>query len=85
MVMTAVHARLHASLRREFGLIAKCITIMDGHYSWDESGQFNRQQDFDGKTVGIIPVGGPGARRRRTASSAAGGDATGAGQELYNA
>ena len=61
-VMTAVHARLHASLRREFGLIGKCIhDYMDGHYSWDETGQFNRRQDFDGKTVDVIPVSDPNA------------------------
>jgi hypothetical protein len=61
-VMTAVHARLHASLRREFGLIAKSITdYMDSAYSWDESGQFDRRQDFDGKTVDVIPVSDPNA------------------------
>lgn len=61
-VMTAVHARLHASLRREFGLISKTIhDYMDPHYSWDESGQFNRQNDFDGRTVDVIPVSDPNA------------------------
>jgi hypothetical protein len=61
-VMTAVHARLHASLRREFGLIGKCIhDYMDPKYSWDESGQFNRQMDFDGTTVDVIPVSDPNA------------------------
>jgi hypothetical protein len=61
-VMTAVHARLHASLRREFGLIGKCIhDYMDPHYSWDEGGQFNRQQDFDGSTVDVVPVSDPNA------------------------
>ena len=61
-VMTAVHARLHASLRREFGLIAKSIfDYMDEKYDWDESGQFNRRQDFDGKTVDVMPVSDPNA------------------------
>lgn len=61
-VMTAVHARLHAALRREFGLIAKCIfDYMDEKYVWDESGQFNRRQDFDGKTVDVVPVSDPNA------------------------
>jgi len=61
-VMTAVHARLHASLRREFGLIAKVIfDYMDEHYAWDDQGQFNRRQDFDGKTVDVIPVSDPNA------------------------
>jgi hypothetical protein len=61
-VMTAVHARLHASLRREFGLIAKCIhDYMDPHYAWDETQQFNRQQDFDGRTVDVVPISDPNA------------------------
>jgi hypothetical protein len=61
-VMTAVHARLHASLRREFGLIAKSIfDYMDEKYAWDESGAFNRRQDFDGKTVDVVPVSDPNA------------------------
>lgn len=61
-VMTAVHARLHASLRREFGLVAKCIfDYMDEKYAWDEGGQFNRRQDFDGKTVDVVPVSDPNA------------------------
>lgn len=61
-VMTAVHARLHASLRREFGLIGKCIhDYMPPQYSWDESGQFNRQADFDGTTVDVVPISDPNA------------------------
>jgi hypothetical protein len=61
-VMTAVHARLHASLRREFGLIGKCIhDYMDGKYAWDDKGQFDRQQDFDGSSVDVIPVSDPNA------------------------
>lgn len=60
-VMSAVHARLHASLRREFTMVAKCITdYMDEHYEWDDQGQFNRRQDFDGR-VDILPVSDPNA------------------------
>jgi len=60
-VMTAVHARLHASLRREFKLISSVISqYMDGHYDWDDQGQFNRSQDFDGR-VDILPVSDPNA------------------------
>jgi hypothetical protein len=61
-VMSAVHARLHASLRREFGLIGKVISdYMDEHYLWDETGQFNRRQDFDSRTVDVLPVSDPNA------------------------
>jgi hypothetical protein len=61
-VMSAVHARLHASLRREFVLIAKCIAdYMDERYEWDMQGQFNRRQDFDPRTVDVIPISDPSA------------------------
>ena len=61
MVMSAVHARLHASLRREFKLIGKCIfDYMSEKYDWDDTGQFNRREDFDGR-VDILPVSDPNA------------------------
>jgi hypothetical protein len=59
--MSAVHARLHASLRREFGLISGVISqYMPPQYVWDDTKQFNRQQDFDGR-VDILPVSDPNA------------------------
>jgi hypothetical protein len=61
-VMSAVHARLHASLRREFVLIAKAIhDYMDEKYAWDAEGKFNRREDFDPMSVDIIPVSDPNA------------------------
>jgi chaperonin GroES len=60
-VMSAVHARLHASLKQELRLIANCISeYMPPQYDWDEKGQFNRQEDFDGR-VDIVPVSDPNA------------------------
>lgn len=60
-VMSAVHARLHASFKQELRMIAKCISdYMPPQYDWDEGGKFNRQQDFDGR-VDIIPVSDPNA------------------------
>ena len=60
-VMSAVHARLHASLRRELRLIAKCIfDYMPEQYDWDIEGRFNRREDFDGR-VDVIPVSDPNA------------------------
>lgn len=60
-VMSAVHARLHASLKKELKLIAKVIAdYMSPQYEWDEQGQFNRTEDFDGR-VDIIPVSDPNA------------------------
>lgn len=60
-VMSAVHARIHAGLRRELGLIAAVISeYMPPQYDYDAEGKFNRQQDFDGR-VDIVPVSDPNA------------------------
>lgn len=60
-VMTAVHARLHASLRRELRLIGKIIAEeMPPEYDWDLEQRFNRNEDFDGR-VDVIPVSDPNA------------------------
>jgi hypothetical protein len=60
-VMSAVHARIHASLRKELKLISNVILEnMPAQYDWDLEQKFNRQQDFDGR-VDIIPVSDPNA------------------------
>lgn len=60
-VMSAVHARLHASLRRELRMIAKVIyDYMPSEYDWDTDHKFDRRKDFDGR-VDIIPVSDPNA------------------------
>jgi len=60
-VMTAVHARLHASLRRELKMIAEVITdYMGPHYEWDDTGHFDRKKDFDAR-VDVLPVSDPNA------------------------
>lgn len=60
-VMSAVHARLHASLKKELKLISKIIAdYMPPQYDWDQDGEFNRQEDFDSR-VDIIPVSDPNA------------------------
>jgi hypothetical protein len=60
-VMSAVHARLHASLRKELKIISFVISnFMPKNYAWDESGQFDRSADFDGR-VDILPVSDPNA------------------------
>lgn len=58
-VMSAVHARLHASLKRELKLIAKLIKDnMGPEYDYDKELGFNRSIDFGGP-VDIIPVSDP--------------------------
>lgn len=60
-VMSAVHARLHASLKKELKLIANVIAdYMPPQYEWDTEGKYNRSEDFDGR-VDIIPVSDPNA------------------------
>lgn len=60
-VMSAVHARLHASLRKELRQISRVIYLyMPEKYAWDLEGRFDRRQDFDGR-VDILPVSDPAA------------------------
>lgn len=58
-VMSAVHARVHAALRKELKLISNVIyEFMPEYYDWDEKRQFSRKKDFDGR-VDILPVSDP--------------------------
>tara|TARA_X000001388_G_scaffold64824_1_gene51117 strand:+ start:3491 stop:5875 length:2385 start_codon:yes stop_codon:yes gene_type:complete len=57
-VMSAIHARLHSSLRRELSLLSDVIASSIEEYPYDEKG--NPQEDFD-KKVDIIPVSDPNA------------------------
>jgi hypothetical protein len=85
-VMSAVHARLHASLRREFALIGKVIgQYMDPKYEWDDQGQFNRQQDFSSK-VDVLPVSDPSAatQAQKIVQMQAVQQQVAANPELYN-
>jgi len=59
-VMSAVQARLHASLQRELMLIADIVkNDMGPEYEYDVGGNFDRREDF--AAVEIIPVSDPGA------------------------
>ena len=57
-VMSAIHARLHASLKRELGLLSNIIKSSVEAYPYEENGDL--QQDFD-ERVDIIPVSDPNA------------------------
>ncbi len=60
-VMSAIHARIHASLRKELGLISRVIyENMGPEYDWDTEGKYDRTKDFDGR-IDIIPVSDPNA------------------------
>lgn len=60
-VMSAVHARLHASFKKELKLIAAVIAnYMPPQYDWDTEGKYNRAEDFSDR-VDIIPVSDPNA------------------------
>jgi hypothetical protein len=60
-VMSGVQARLHASLSKELKILSGIIhTNMGSTYEYDEKGNFNRIEDFDGR-VDIIPVSDPNA------------------------
>ena len=57
-VMSAIHARLHASLKSELQLLANIIGSNTEQYPYDEEGE--PKADFDGR-VDVIPVSDPNA------------------------
>tara|TARA_R100001082_G_scaffold830_2_gene637 strand:+ start:3304 stop:5772 length:2469 start_codon:yes stop_codon:yes gene_type:complete len=58
-VMSAVQARLHASMRKEFGIISNLIkTFLPADYAYETGA--SRAEDFDGR-VDVIPVSDPNA------------------------
>jgi hypothetical protein len=58
-VMSAVHARLHDTLKKEFKIIAELIhTYMPPQYEYDTDREEDRAKDFDGR-VDVIPVSDP--------------------------
>jgi hypothetical protein len=60
-VMSAVQARMHASLRRELKLIAGVIhDFMPDEYDYYMDGEFSRTSDFDGR-IDVVPVSDPNA------------------------
>ena len=60
-VMSGVQARLHASLRKEFRILARIIhDFMPAEYAYEMEGSFDRIKDFDGR-VDVIPVSDPNA------------------------
>lgn len=60
-VMSGVQARLHASLRKEFRILARVIhDFMPPEYAYEMEGTFDRISDFDGR-VDVIPVSDPNA------------------------
>lgn len=60
-VTSAIQARLHASLRDEFRLIARVVRDhMPGAYEYETHPGASRGQDYDGR-VDVIPVSDPNA------------------------
>ena len=60
-VMSAVQARLHASLKAEMKILARIIKEdMPEEYPFDPDGEFNRTDDYSSK-VDVIPVSDPNA------------------------
>lgn len=60
-VMSGVQARMHAAQKQELRMVARVISqYMGPDYDYDPDGDFNRNEDFDGR-VDIIPVSDPNA------------------------
>ena len=60
-LMSGVQSRLHASLKKELRILAKCIhDFMPSDYVYETEGEFSRTKDFDGR-IDVIPVSDPNA------------------------
>ena len=60
-VMSGVQSRLHAALKKELRILAKCVhDFMPSEYIYETEGDFSRTKDFDGR-VDVIPVSDPNA------------------------
>ncbi|MGA0867120.1 MAG: hypothetical protein ACO3QV_07385, partial [Candidatus Nanopelagicaceae bacterium] len=64
-VMSGVQARMHAAMKKELRILAQVIhDFMPEEYEYEVTGKkenFNRVEDFDLKTVDVIPVSDPNA------------------------
>ena len=61
-VMSGVQARLHAAMHKELRILANVVhDFMDGEYRYEVAGEFDRRDDFDTKTIDVIPVSDPNA------------------------
>jgi len=60
-VMSGVQSRLHAALKKELRILAKCIhDFMPSENSYGIEGDISRTRDFDGR-IDVIPVSDPNA------------------------
>jgi len=85
-VMSGVQARLHAAQKRELKILSHIIhDYMGPDYDWDEEGEFNRKEDFDGR-VDVIPVSDPNAATvaQRVTSHQAAMQMASQAPQLYN-
>jgi hypothetical protein len=61
-VMSGVQARMHAAMHKELRILARVVhDFMPAEYNYEVSGEFSRKDDFDVKTVDVIPVSDPNA------------------------
>ena len=62
-VLSGVQARMHASMHKELRILSRVIhDFMPDEYLYEVVGdQFSRREDFDAKTVDVIPVSDPNA------------------------
>ena len=59
-VMSGVQARMHAAMKKELRILARVVhDYMPEEYEYELNGDFNRVEDFDMKTVDVIPVSDP--------------------------
>ncbi len=61
-VMSGVQARMHAAMHKELRILARVVhDFMPDEYKFDVDGDFSRIEDFDTKTVDVVPVSDPNA------------------------
>ena len=61
-VLSGVQARMHAAMHKELRILSRIIhDFMPDEYVYEVVGEFSRRDDFNAKTVDVIPVSDPNA------------------------
>jgi hypothetical protein len=61
-VLSGVQARMHAAMHKELRILSRIIhDFMPDEYIYEVVGEFSRRDDFNAKTVDVIPVSDPNA------------------------
>lgn len=89
-IMSAIHKRMHSSQRNELKILTRLISenLADNGYPYDVpgTGRSIKAQDFDVRTIDVLPVSDPNvfSRTQRIVMAQTLLEAAGAAPQLYN-